>query len=202
MLHRTATPADVDAVTRTIALAFEDDPVWGPTLARPDGATDHLEPFWRLWVEGALRYSTVFLTDSDTADEGAAVAVWLPPDGTEMSAEQLVALSDLVVAVLPAESVAAMEEMGQRFDAHRPTEPHMYLNFLATHPDHRGHGLAQRMLAENLEEYDAQGLPAYLESSNPLNIPRYERAGFRVIGSFSAVLGDAVVTTMWRDAVQ
>ncbi len=194
MPHRTATLADVGAVTRTIALAFADDPVWGPTLARPDGATDHLEPFWRLWVEGALRYSTVFMTEN-----AAAVSVWLPPGATEMSAEQLVALSDLVIAVLPPESIAAMEEMGQRFDEHRPTEPHMYLNFLATHPDHRGHGLAQRLLAENLEEYDAQGIPSYLESSNPVNIPRYERAGFEVIGGFRAVLGDAWVTTMWRD---
>lgn len=201
MLHRTATLADVDAVTRTIALAFADDPVWGPTLARPDGATDHLEPFWRLWVEGALRYSTVFLTDGADGT-AAAVAVWLPPDGTEMSAEQLVALSNLVVAALPPESVAAMEEMGQRFDAHRPTEPHMYLNFLATHPDHRGHGLAQRVLAENLEDYDAKGLPSYLESTNPANIYRYERAGFEVVGGFRAVLSDAWVTTMWRDVPQ
>ncbi len=119
-----------------------------------------------------------------------------------MSVEQLVALSDLVVAVLPPESVAAMEEMGQRFDAHRPTEPHMYLNFLATHPDHRGHGLAQRVLAENLEDYDAKGLPSYLESTNPANIYRYERAGFEVVGGFRAVLSDAWVTTMWRDVPQ
>lgn len=76
----------------------------------------------------------------------------------------------------------------------------MYLNFLATHPDHRGQGLAQRMLAENLAEFDAQGVPSYLESSNPANIHRYERAGFSVIGGFPAVLGDAYVTTMWRDA--
>lgn len=198
MLHRTATPDDVDAVTRTIALAFADDPIWAPTLARPDGGTDHLEPFWRLWVEGALRYSTVYLADG--ADGiAAAAAVWLPPEGTEMSDEQMVALSDLMIEALPPESIAAMEEMGQRFDAHRPTEPHMYLNFLATHPDHRGHGLAQRVMAENLADYDAQGLPAYLESSNPLNVPRYERAGFRVVGGFPAVLGDAYVTTMWRD---
>jgi len=194
MLHRIATPADVAAVTRTIALAFADDPIWAPTLARPDGATYHLEPFWRLWVEGAMRYSTVYTTEASEA-----VAVWLPPGGTEMSDEQMVALSDLMIEALPPESIVAMEEMGQRFDAHRPTEPHMYLNFLATHPDHRGHGLAQRIMAENLAEYDAQGLPAYLESSNPLNIPRYERAGFRVVGGFRAVLGDAYVTTMWRD---
>jgi ribosomal protein S18 acetylase RimI-like enzyme len=200
MLHRTATTDDVDAAAHTIALAFADDPIWSPTLARPDGATDHLEPFWRLWVQGAMRYSTVYVADAATPGIAAAVAVWLPPEGTEMSPEQLLELSDLMIAALPPESIAAMEEMGQRFYAHRPVEPHMYLNFLATHPDHRGQGLAQRVLAENLAEFDAQGVPSYLESSNPANIHRYERAGFSVIGGFRAVLGDAYVTTMWRDA--
>ena len=30
MQSRTATPADAAAITTTIALAFRDDPVWGP----------------------------------------------------------------------------------------------------------------------------------------------------------------------------
>jgi GNAT superfamily N-acetyltransferase len=75
----------------------------------------------------------------------------------------------------------------------------MYLSLLATHPDHRGQGIGQRLLAENLAEFDAVGLPAYLESTNPANDHRYERAGFRTLGGFRAVIDDAAVSTMWRD---
>ena len=43
METRRADAADADAVTATIALAFRDDPVWGPALSATDGRTDQLE---------------------------------------------------------------------------------------------------------------------------------------------------------------
>jgi len=58
--------------------------------------------------------------------------------------------------------------------------------------------IGQTLLAENLVDWDAQGIPAYLESTNPGNDHRYARAGFLPIGGFSAVLNSAHVTTMWR----
>ena len=42
-------------------------------------------------------------------------------------------------------------------------------------------------------------MPAYLESTNPRNLPRYEALGFRARSTFGPA-GGPVVTTMWRDA--
>ena len=42
-----------------------------------------------------------------------------------------------------------------------------------------------RLLSSNLELIDAEGAPAYLESSNARNEPRYESVGFRRRGSFT-----------------
>ncbi len=64
MDFRIATETDVDAATDTIRLAFMDDPIWGPALGRADGRTEHLDAFWRLYVEGGLRFSTVFRVDN------------------------------------------------------------------------------------------------------------------------------------------
>lgn len=201
MNQRTARPEDVDAVTTTIALAFRDDPVWGPALVSADGSTGHLLPFWRFFVEGAVRYGTVSLVDGPDG-EVATVAVWLPPGADELTPEQERDLDALLVAALSPERYAAYEQLYALFDDAHPHEPdHMYLSLLATHPDHRGHGIGQRLLAEDLARFDADGLPAYLESTNPANDHRYARAGFRPVGGFRSVLDGAQVTTMWRDPV-
>jgi ribosomal protein S18 acetylase RimI-like enzyme len=190
---RVATVEDVDAVASTIALAFANDPVWGPALARADGSTSHLEPFWRLYVEGALRHSTIFMSDG-------AVAVWIPPDATELSPEQESSLEAIVAANLEPESQRAMLELWERFDSNHPHDkPHAYLSLLATHPDHRGRGVGMALLAESLNHFAVLVLPAYLESTNPANNRRYESAGFVAIGGFRAVLDDAPITTMWRE---
>lgn len=74
------------------------------------------------------------------------------------------------------------------------------MDLLATHPDHRGKGLGMALLADNLTRIDVEAMPAYLESSNSANDPRYERQGFSKVGSFTRPDEHATVSTMWRDA--
>jgi len=199
---RTARPDDVDAITTTIALAFRDDPVWGPALVAADGGTAHLLPFWRYFVEGAVGHGTVSILDGP-AGEVATVAVWVPPGVDELTAEQESGVDALMAATLTPERYAAYQQLWTLFEDAHPHEPaHMYLTLLATHPDHRGRGIGQRLLAEDLARFDAEGLPAYLESTNPANDHRYARAGFRPVGGFRSVIDGAAVTTMWRDPVR
>lgn len=197
MPSRSAAQDDVGAVTETIRLAFLHDPVWSVALARPDGSTGHHVAFWQLYVEGALRYSTVYMTD-----DASAVSVWIPPEGSELSDAQEAAVEDLVRTSLDRAAANAMFELWERFAANHPRdEPHAYLSLLATHPDHRGQGVGQRLLAEDLARFDADAVPAYLESTNPGNDHRYERVGFQRIGGFRAVLDGAPISTMWRPSL-
>ena len=69
----------------------------------------------------------------------------------------------------------------------------------ATHRDHAGLGLGTRLIRENLAEIDARSLPAFLESTNPANLPRYEGLGFVRRSEFGPP-GGPVITTMWRNA--
>ena len=57
-----------------------------------------------------------------------------------------------------------------------------------------------RLLAHDLELIDAEGFPAYLESSNPANDARYASLGFEPIGELSYPGHGPAVTTMWRAA--
>jgi len=77
---RRATAADADRVTEIITLAFAQDPLWGHAMARPDGGDGHHAAFWRLFVEGALRYPWTWLTGG-----GEAATLWIPPGGAEMT---------------------------------------------------------------------------------------------------------------------
>ena len=91
-------------------------------------------------------------------------------------------------------------ELLKHFDAAHPRdEPHYYLSLLGTHPDHRGKGIGMALLEHDLALIDADGFPAYLESSNTANNHRYAGVGFEEVGQ-SLPGGDPVVTTMWRPA--
>jgi ribosomal protein S18 acetylase RimI-like enzyme len=192
---RLATDADVPVIAETLALAFADDPIWGPILQRADGSREHLPAFWAPFVEGALRHRTVWIVD-----DGVAVAVWIPPGGTEMSDEQFARAQAVVDEHLDDARRAAFGELMQRFESEHPhPAPHYYLSLLATHPSRRGEGLAQQLLAANVEEFAADGFAAYLESTNPENNRRYERAGFRIVGGFVSPLDErSPIATMWR----
>jgi GNAT superfamily N-acetyltransferase len=195
MRTRSATTRDIDTVTRCITLAFASDPVWEPALRRADGRTDHHEPYWRMFVEAAVDQDSAFTTEG-----GEAVAVWVPPGGDELSPSGVEALDAFLGQHLEPDDVDSMHVLYQRFEASRaPLGGHYYLSLLATHPDHRGRGIGQALLAANLAAWDDAGVPAYLESTNPANDHRYARAGFRPIGGFDTVRDPARVTAMWRD---
>jgi GNAT superfamily N-acetyltransferase len=185
--------SDVDDAVAVLASAFAEDPTW--TWVFPDPA---LRPgqhawLWRLFVEGALRYSSVWLS----ADR-AATAVWIPPGGTDLSQEQEAELEEWIEA-LPAEARDRSRAAVELFDAAHPRDaPHYFLTLLGTHAAHRGKGIGFRLLADNLRMVDEAGLPAYLEASNPANVVLYQRFGFQPHGSF-VLPGGPEVVTMWRE---
>jgi GNAT superfamily N-acetyltransferase len=193
---RTATARDIDRATATVTLAFATDPVWEVALRRGDGTVDHHRAYWRIFVAAAEEQENVWLLD-----DGAAVAVWIPPGGRELSDGAAAELDRFNEAVLGPDGAREMAELYERFELNHPIAPaHAYLSLLATHPDHRGRGLGQELLAANLRRWDALGVPAYLESTNPANDHRYARAGFVPHGGFRAVRDGAPITTMWRPA--
>jgi ribosomal protein S18 acetylase RimI-like enzyme len=65
---------------------------------------------------------------------------------------------------------------------YHPQEPHWYLPMIGVEPARQGKGLGAALLRAALLRVDAEGLSAYLESTNPRNVPLYERHGFEVIG--------------------
>lgn len=170
---RTATEADREAVLDTFVLSFGADPCARYLLPKPQ---DYLAG-WRRFVMGlggrALDHRTAFVTP-----DSAAAAFWLPP-GVESDADALGALIESAVAD---EKKAVLGQVVEKMAEFHPHEPHWYLAVVGADPSRQGQGLGSALIKEGLRQCDEQGLPAYLESSNPRNIALYERHGFEVIG--------------------
>ena len=192
---RVASPQDRDDVVAILVSAFSDDPTWSWAFPDPSLRAAQHGRLWGLFVEGAMRYPWVWLTPGNTA-----TSVWIPPNGTDLSEEQEAALEPTIVEMLGADASPVMDAFELFDQAHPRDVPHFYLSLLGTSAEHRGRGYGLGLLAENLRRIDEAAMPAYLEASNPANVPLYERHGFEVRGSFKLRGDGPKVVTMWRDA--
>jgi ribosomal protein S18 acetylase RimI-like enzyme len=194
---RVATEADLDAIGAVLARGFEHDPLWGWAFeaSERERKLAALGTVFGFYAEAALGLGWVRVTEGVEA-----VALWIPPGSPEMSPADEERLPGLIAAACGPESAGRVVELLGEFERIHPHEPpHFYLSLLGTDPDHAGHGHGFGLLAECLAEIDAgdPAAPAFLESSNPANVSRYERHGFRPTREVELIAGLSG-TQMWR----
>ena len=83
-----------------------------------------------------------------------------------------------------------------QMDAAHPLVPIWYLAILGVDLALQGHGLGAVLMAHVLETVDGDHVPAYLDSSNPRNVPFYERHGFTVVGEARAGTAPPVISML------
>lgn len=133
--------------------------------------------------------------------QGGAVAVWLPSDslGPNPLLEELKALPTLIAAT-GWSRLGRLAALRTAMDAHHPMDRrHLYLWLLGVSPQVQGHGVGSRLLAAGLARADAQGLPAFLETSTEANVALYRRHGFEVIEHYLVRPDSPPTWTMWRE---
>ena len=195
MTARRARADDSSALLETIATAFYNDPFWSWAFNDDTQRAGQFRIWWKVFVDAAFRNDNW----NWATDECGSVALWAPPGHKDLAEDDEAELVRLVVELIGGDHGDTVLETLARFDAAHPRDlPHYYLSIVATHDDYRGHGIGEAMLAENLKLVDAEHMPAYLESSNPLNVKRYMRLGFEPIGEIFVPDGRPAITTMWR----
>jgi GNAT superfamily N-acetyltransferase len=193
MSARRCGPDEVATAVDILASAFYDDPTWSWVFPDPAERAVQHRLLWQAFVDGAMRYQSVWLNAETTS-----AAVWVPPDGSEMSEAQETALMVALEEMLGVDAPRVFAVMSAFEAAHPRHEPHFILTLLGTAVAHQGHGHGLQLLQDTLTVVDAAGMPAYLEASNPVNVALYARYGFEVFGSFTVPGGGPDVTTMWR----
>jgi GNAT superfamily N-acetyltransferase len=194
MQVRKATAADRATVASALGSAFAEDPV----LCWMSGEADcerRMAPFWRTItaIELAKADHEMFVSE-----DGASVALWKGIDKWKSRPGEMLRLAPAMVRSLRARGPLGLRLLTEMEKVH-PTEPHYYLECLGTRRDRQGKGAGSAVIEKMLQRCDAEGVPAYLESSNPRNVPFYARHGFVETGVIEAPKGGPKLTPMWRD---
>lgn len=170
--------------------AFRDDPVNRYLFGTPDGVRAAL----------TLMAKRVYVPLGESyAIEGRGAAMWQPP-GTEPNFG-LVAQLAFALGQLRHGSKGAMKRamhlMGL-MEQHHPGEPHMYLFTIGTTEAARGKGTGKALMRPMLDACDREGIPVYLENSNPANHGFYVAHGFEKTAEFEVGPGGPPMAPMWR----
>ena len=173
---RMATLADLPEIAAIETLAFHTDPITRWLYPAPVQYVTHFPDFVTAFGGAACHHATAYYA------EGCGAALWFSPEtGPDI---------DTIVSVIErttqpsqqADLFAFLEQMGQ----YHPTEPHWYLSVLGVDPMQQGMGYGSALMQPVLAQCDREQSLAYLESSNPANIPFYEKHGFEVIAQIQA----------------
>jgi GNAT superfamily N-acetyltransferase len=133
------------------------------------------------------------------AGDGSAAAMWAAPGKWALPMSEMALEAAPQTAAFGRRLQRALRTQLQIEALHPGSPKHWYLAYLGSRQDKQGQGLGSQLLREVLSKADADGVPAYLESSNERNVPLYERHGFKVVEELRALGKGPLVWRMWRD---
>jgi GNAT superfamily N-acetyltransferase len=190
---RLARAADAPVLDDVLAAAFFDDPISAHLL--PDTARRH--DGLRRGMGRVMRTTYIAHGGAWTTEELDGVAMWAKPGDPKPSAFELMRDLPMLVRAFGRRLPRAMGAFGS-VEKRRPEEDHWFLDIIAVRPDRQGAGVGSALVRAALDEADAAGLPAFLVTSQPKNLPFYERLGFAVTEEYD--IGPVHVWPMLRRA--
>jgi GNAT superfamily N-acetyltransferase len=164
--------ADRQRGVASLTLAFAADPVM--RWAWPDA--HRYTTYWPSFAEafGGQAF------DDGTAyglEDCLAVALWMRP-GVGPNEE---AVMDVMGESLDEQILEDVHGLFEQMGELHPTADVWYLPLIGVDSVAQGRGLGSALLRHALAICDRDGLPAYLEATNPRNRDLYERHGFDVV---------------------
>ncbi|HEX7032572.1 MAG TPA: GNAT family N-acetyltransferase [Nitrososphaera sp.] len=173
IIIKTAKASDEAHVIDALALAFVADPAARWVWSDPQEYLTHFPTFVRAFGGRAFANGSAYYVDGYVG-----AALWLPPNVHP----DMESLNSLMQSTTSEGARRDGPEIFEKMASYHPNEPHWYLPLLGVDPFQHGKGLGSALMQHALKQCDRDGKPAYLESSNPKNIPFYERYGFERLG--------------------
>jgi GNAT superfamily N-acetyltransferase len=187
-----------DEASVVMADAFMDDPGW--QAVGPDHPT-RLHDYIRRVCGGVLRVSArrggrIWRVERDGRTVGVLASLdpgqWPPPQLPSLAAQAAGPM--LAGPAVLARSLKADSAM------HRghPGEPHLFVWMLAVAPPAQRTGVGRALLSTALARAEELGVPTYLDTAKPANLPYYRSFGFEQVGQ-TTLPRDAPLWFMLRD---
>lgn len=168
-----AEESDKTTVLDALKLAFVADPatrwVWPDTQKY----LSNFSSFAKAFGGKAFAYESAYYIGNYSG-----AALWLPPN-VHPDVDQLI---ELLQSSGSNEAKNDGPEVFEKMSSYHPNEPHWYLPLLGVDPLYHGKGLGSALIQHAIAVCNLDENFAYLESSNPKNIPFYERHGFELLG--------------------
>lgn len=190
---REAVTSDLDTLVDTLSDSFAEDPMFNWLFPE----TQLYPFFFRMLVKDVYLPRGIVHIE----DQGRAAALWLPPQERLKMAPRLRLLRFglRLIRENGLRSIWRVLRQGSVFARYQPREPHYYLQFIGSRRSAQGLGIGAELLKQGIRICDERGMPAYLESSNPRNVPLYERHGFVVRGRQPVGKNGPMAWFMWRE---
>lgn len=177
---RSVGEADAEQAVAALTLAFATDPVIRLFYPDPRDHLTHFPEMMRILIHHAIACRSAHCVEGFSA-----AAIWFPPTESAAGAEAEKARRGRLEALIKETAsrdgnddlFAALGRIGK----FHLEVPHWYLHAIGVDPHHQNEGLGSALMKHVLPKCDADGLPAFLESSNPRNVPFYLRHGFEVM---------------------
>jgi len=188
----------LDAVSDTLVTAFMDDSMFGWVFPDPAARSRGLRRLNRVPLEYGLRYGYV-----RQSDDGRCVAIWVPP-GVPMSPGRMVRCGMLAVplrtGLRPLARFGGANGVMDKIHKRHMSGPHWELLIVGVDPALQGRGRGSALVRDGLARADESGLPCYLNTNTPANVPFYERLGFSVLEEATLGKDGPAAWAMRRDA--
>jgi ribosomal protein S18 acetylase RimI-like enzyme len=170
----------IDVAAGVLARAFQLDPPILYVCPDPTSRARALPSMMKAFVT----YAWMFGEPLTISEKPEAVALWLPLDDLRETPERdRLAGVDQIPTILGADAFTRLMHIATAVDRfHQQSAPgkHLYLSFLGVEPSRQGQGLGSALIRPMLERADAEGLPCYLDTFQPRNVPLYQKHGFKI----------------------
>lgn len=174
---------------------FFDDPMFRYLFPDHESRLEIMTAFFPPLVHDGIKRGQVIIS---AKREGACI--FYPSDIPvfgEQFLETFTEITSIISTIAGMEALERLQLLAEKVEESEPHEPHCEVFWIAVIPEEQCKGIGGHLLQPVLDRADKHNVGCYVVSSNPRNIPFYERHTFQKISSIK-VSDTYSMTCMWR----
>lgn len=186
---------DQAEIVRTLALAFQNDPALSWIIPDGERRRARLPELFDVLFKSDLPTGMILKSES-----GEAASLWRAPGRADTGMLELLRSIVPMLRIFGA-GIGRGVAVSNALDAHHPKGfAYWYLHFVGVRPEFQGKGWGGAIIRDGLARTAADGLPTYLETATPENVPLYQRLGFDIVEEWDVANGGPHFWSMLRPA--